>query len=122
MKIFHFGNDLSDVDKDCFLVSIGQKVGTKNELLEILNDKFRFPYFGFNWDALWDVLNDLSWIEQRKILLIHEITPRLSYKDMSIYVNLLFDLINNWKEGEIHSLDVFFPKEDMEYVMQNINR
>ena len=42
-------------------------VDSKDGLFEELNSKLAFPYFGFNWDALWDLYCDFHWIEQRYI-------------------------------------------------------
>jgi RNAse (barnase) inhibitor barstar len=119
MKTFRFDNNLECYDGDAFIVKIDKELRTEEELLNFFYDKFQFPtYFGFNWDALWDVMNDLSWIKQHQVLLVHEMMPCMDDHNMSIYIDLLFDLINNWKEGEIHSVDVVFPSCYRDYVMQ----
>jgi hypothetical protein len=45
-------------------------VREREDLFDLLQSAFRFPYFGRNWDALDDVLRDLSWIEARGFVLI----------------------------------------------------
>lgn len=79
---------------------------SKQELLKQYNDKFHFPYFGYNWDALWDCLCDLDWISQNEIVIIHSCVPNLSSKDLSIYLEILCDMAEGWKKD-----DGFGPKE-----------
>lgn len=43
------------------------------EVFEALNDQFRFPvYFGWNWDAVYDCLSDLTWIPADRYIVVIE--------------------------------------------------
>jgi RNAse (barnase) inhibitor barstar len=55
----------------CIVAHISN-INSKEELLKELNIKLKFPYFGFNWDALYDLLRDFHWIDQKGIILVHE--------------------------------------------------
>ncbi len=89
-----------------FVVEI-EDANSEQELLKQYYDKFHFPdYFGFNWDALWDCLCDLDWIVQNEIVIIHSCVPNLSFKDLSIYLEILCDMAEGWKKD-----DGFGPKE-----------
>lgn len=97
----------SDVD---YLVHLSGIVG-KHELLSTLCIALRFPdYFGYNWDALDECLRDLEWIEQRRIVIVHDDLPQLTEKDLSTYLNVLIDAIRGWNAHERHSLEVIFPE------------
>ncbi|GAA1854249.1 barstar family protein [Myceligenerans crystallogenes] len=54
------------------------RLTTEYEVLEALNDQFRFPaYFGWNWDAVHDCLGDLSWIPADRYVVAIENSGRL---------------------------------------------
>ncbi len=59
------------------VVRIPAGVRSKQKLLKILADRLRFPgYFGWNWDALEECLNDLSWLgEGQRVAIVHEDLP-----------------------------------------------
>ena len=64
-------------DEAAIVVRIPAGVRSKQKLLAILADKLQFPgYFGWNWDALEELLQDLSWLpEGRPVLMVHEDLP-----------------------------------------------
>ena len=46
------------------------KLKTKQNFLNILNQELNFPsYFGSNLDALDECMRDLSWIQEKEIIL-----------------------------------------------------
>ena len=70
-----------------------------------------FPdYFGFNWDALSECIRDFHWITQQGIVLVHDELPAIDEASLLIYMNILIDAVNDWKEGEEHYLEIVFPK------------
>lgn len=83
----------------------------RQTLFNILAHDLDFPqYFGHNWDALYDFLCDLSWIPERRIIIIHEGLPsQLTYSELRTYLELLIDAVKNWKPEENHELEVVFP-------------
>jgi RNAse (barnase) inhibitor barstar len=51
-------------------------IQSKRELLEVLAARLQLPsYFGANWDALWDCLNDFSWLPTGPVVLRHADVP-----------------------------------------------
>jgi RNAse (barnase) inhibitor barstar len=111
MKGFKFINSphlfISDVD---FVVHLSG-INSKEELFKQLSDKLEMPeYFGYNWDALSDCLRDFHWIEQQKIILVHDDFLLLNEHELSTYLQVLFEAVQDWKDGEEHSLEVVFPE------------
>ncbi len=107
--------------KNSFIGIIPVKITSKKELLNKLYKKLRFPdYFGFNWDALSDCLKDFSWISEKNIYLIHSDLPSLGDTDTKIYLEVLEKAVQDWKNGDEHSLIVTFPKEIEEAVRKYI--
>ncbi|MDR1203750.1 MAG: barstar family protein [Tannerellaceae bacterium] len=114
MENIKFSNNPQLYNPDSAFVAHLSKVRGKEDLLKQLSDKLKFPdYFGFNWDALFECLRDFHWIEQQKIVLVHDDLPVLEEKDLHIYLEILIDAVKtwqDWKEGEEHSLEVIFPE------------
>ena len=109
MRNLEFLNFPQSYRPDNAFVVHNSGVHGKRELLEQLNKKLLLPYFGFNWDALWDVLCDFEWIEDYHIVLIHDDLPVLEKEDLHIYLELLDNAVEDW-DGDIkHSLEVIFP-------------
>ena len=58
-----------DAERTIFQVLI-PSVKSKQELFSELADKLHFPdYFGYNWDALCEVLRDFYWINEKIIII-----------------------------------------------------
>jgi hypothetical protein len=98
----------------------------KTSILKQLCINLKFPdYFGFNWDALDECLRDLQWIEQRKVVLVHDDMPVLSEKDIKTYLYILNSTIEdwqhfrdqpNWHNWKEHSFEVVFPENAKEII------
>ncbi len=100
---------------DAFVVHLLMVI-CKEGLLNQLNEKLKFPYFGFNWDALFDLLRDFHWIEKKRVVLVHDDLPTLDKRELKIYLEILVDSIRDWKEGEEHSFEVVFPESTKELI------
>lgn len=79
-------------------------------LLQALYDRLDLPgYFGFNWNALSDCLQDLHWLKEQLIVLRHKDIPRLPPRELRIYLEILEQAVCSWQNSEQHSLRVEFP-------------
>ncbi len=88
------------------------KVESEDELFISLSQSLHFPsYFNNNWNALFDCLRDFQWIEKKGIVLIHTALPSLDKEILNIYINILVESVQDWKDGEDHYLKVIFPKD-----------
>jgi len=111
MKGLKFINSPQTFIADADFVVHLSGISIKDELFKQLSVKLEIPeYFGHNWDALSDCLRDFHWIEQRRIILVHDECPRLDEHELSTYLQVLFEAVQDWKEGEEHSLEVVFPE------------
>ncbi len=94
-------------------VGIISKVDSENELFEGLAKALDFPnYFGKNWNAVNDCLCDFSWIEDKNIALVHTSIADLEDELLIIYIDILIEAINSWKDDSEHNLTIYFDTSD----------
>ena len=74
-----------------FVVWIPSTVRSKEKLLGVLSQSLRFPnYFGWNWDALEECLQDLSWLPANlQIAIVHEALPFGAGENRQVYCDIL---------------------------------
>ena len=74
----------------------------KTELLEAMARALEFPaWFGHNWDALADCLDDLEWLRGKGYLLLLENPAGLSAaapKDFALVLDILADAARKWNQ------------------------
>ena len=91
------------------VVRIPKTCKTKTSLLEWLKIGLRFPSdYGTNWDAFNEAINDLSWVPERTIVLIHEQFPPLPDKDLADYIEILRGAVEDWNVDGTKKLIVIF--------------
>jgi RNAse (barnase) inhibitor barstar len=113
MKNFKFTKEKINPDINSVFAMVDSSIVDKQELFSTLSKQLFFPkYSGTNWDALYDLLSDFHWIKVERIYIIHLDLPSLSLKDLKSYVDVLYDAMNNWKEGEAHLLEIVFQEKD----------
>lgn len=72
----------------------------------------QFPsYFGFNWDALFDCLCDLTWLKaDTRVVLRHQDIPALTKRNTQTYLKVLGDAVDSWRGStDRHTIEVLFP-------------
>jgi RNAse (barnase) inhibitor barstar len=80
----------------------GVNIINNKTLLKTLNDMFKFPsYFGYNWDALEECINDLNWLHFKSYILILENVDKmqLSENDMQTFIKIITKAAGEWMEG-----------------------
>ena len=80
-----------------FQVNCG-KVLSKQMLFDAYGAGLDAPnkYFGRNWDAFSDCLMGLEWLEARHINIVHDGLPRLTGKDLAVYLEILSIAVAEW--------------------------
>jgi RNAse (barnase) inhibitor barstar len=100
-----------------FNCCLSSEVTNKKDLLIDLASKLKFPnYFGFNWDALWDCIRDLSWIKEEEIIIIYNDIPKLEEEIFRIYLKLLIEATFDWESSSEHKLKIVFPEKCKEEI------
>jgi len=100
---------VTEKQKD-FVTEIPAGLTSRDDLFKALQDKLKLPnYFGHNWDALQECLEDLSWIKQRRVIIIHRDVPALKQKDIAEYRDVLATSSQHWVSSGEHELLVAFP-------------
>jgi hypothetical protein len=105
------------VDSDRF-VEIPSSTSTENDLISLYRKELSFPeYFGTssNWDAFYDILSDLYWLDINKIVIYHESLPQLDEKDIRIYMGIINDLIKHSDEDG-KTVEFIFNTRDKEKI------
>ncbi len=92
-------------------VHIREGMVRKAELLEELAAQLRFPwYFGQNWDALDECLQDFHWMDYDRIVLVHHDLPLQDQAtEMRTYLEILRDACDFWAARSRPVFVVVFP-------------
>lgn len=120
--MFIYDNLENIESKSSLIVVLNESISSKRILLEKISMSLKFPpYFGENWDALNDCLNDLSWITEKDIDIIHRDIPKLEMSDLLIYISILQEVLINWDDNKQHKINVYFHIDMKEYIEKLIN-
>jgi RNAse (barnase) inhibitor barstar len=120
MKRIEFLEAPLEYSNDTEFVAQISRVKGKSELLSELNKVLNFPdYFGYNWEALSDCLRDFSWIKEKGIALIHSEIPNLTNGELKVYIEIIYDAVQDWKVEEAHYLKIIFPQK-AEHIIQEL--
>lgn len=96
------------------LVEIPRGLITREDLFRALVEGLKLPgYFGWNFDAFEECLNDLSWLpHHQSVCLVHgdiPLDPAFGYS-RRIYLQVLRDAILAWNERQPGKLRIVFPQ------------
>lgn len=95
------------------LMRIPRGIKRKRQLMLEYVRRLGFPkYFGWNWDAFYDCLCDLEWLEGAKqVILAHEDVPFVAGSEhRETYLRLLADAVQTLKRTPSIDLVVSFPQ------------
>jgi RNAse (barnase) inhibitor barstar len=93
---FHFKAQPSAPDHD-FSVVVPTGISSKAELFTFLARAIPLPdYFGHNWDALEECLNDLDWLDHPQIAVVHRDVPlETTPQEQRTYLEILAGAAQN---------------------------
>jgi hypothetical protein len=67
----------------------------------------KFPdYYGENWNAFEECINDLNWIKEKSVVLIHKKMPNIPDDQRQIYLDILKNAVESWELDKGHVLKV----------------
>ena len=112
---------LYTIDLNCYNSNIAV-VESKEDLFDELNRKLSFPYFGFNWDALWDMYCDFHWIEQRSIYIYHQGITHMPLQELAVYLGIVVDSCEEWKKYPQHDVHFIFNSKEEKIIKDVIKR
>ena len=75
------------------VVPIPDDLRSRSELFDVLESGLQFPYFGRNWDALLDVISDLTWLDIDEVWIVHTRVPVALGRAWQTYVDVLTDAV-----------------------------
>jgi RNAse (barnase) inhibitor barstar len=105
---FEFVTDLTGFRApNSLIVRLPGRLRRKQDLFRALAARLKFPgYFGHNWDALEECLRDLSWLpDKRDVVLLHEQVPLADDRQRQTY----FQILQNAQAAGSVPLRVVFP-------------
>lgn len=111
MAPFILTDDIASLQiEDARVLEVPAQLTHKQALLSWYAQALTFPeYFGANWDALDECLRDLSWIDERAVVLYHRALPlEASPKDQKIYIDVLLRATQDWGPDEAHQVVAAF--------------
>ena len=113
MEQFRYFKDSLDFPNTSYVAILENDIKSKTSLFQKLASEFKFPsYFGFNWDALYDMLIDFHWVNNNEIILMHKKIPELPFYELKIYLEVLKDVHEVWQQSDSKTFIVLFPKHD----------
>ena len=93
------------------VVHIPPRLRSKEKLLAILAQRLKFPpWAGRNWDALEELLRDLSWLPHGPVTLIHSDLPfGPGGEHRSTYLAILGEACRYWAADKSREFIAVFP-------------
>jgi hypothetical protein len=93
-----------------FVAIIPSGLAGADELLGAIGRELHFPgYYGMNWNALLDCLRDLTWIDEKCVLIKHTDLSLIPKDDLLIYYDVLVEAAKTWETNGGHALLIFLP-------------
>ena len=103
-----------------FYTEIPTGITSEEKLHKVLQKALRFPsYYGHNWNALDEVINDLDWLPKESIVIKHGDLPLANDKKaMEIYLDILKNANMMWSQYSDRSLIIVFPASLKDIVLR----
>lgn len=105
------------------VVRVSSRIRDKRALMGTFRQRFALPdWFGENWDALDECLHDLSWLDAKQVILMHDGVPftAQSTKLRRIYLELLTGLAED-NAGPGPRWTIVFPESSRSEIAQTLD-
>jgi len=113
------------LDRNFKIIEIdGAFINNEKDIFDIFSKKLKFPkYFGNNWDALRDMLEDLRWINVDKItVLINNFDSLIKKSFFGIFLEILIESTNYWILDKKEFTSIFFVSKNNLKIISLINK
>lgn len=95
---------------DSYSVVVPHEIVSTGRFLCEIGSLLKFPdYYGENWNAFEECINDLSWIKEKNVVLIHKKMPNIPDDQQDVYLDILKNAVTSWELDKGHTLIVVFP-------------
>lgn len=113
--LFDFvGDSLTDapITSKAVVLRVPAKIASKQDLMAVYKEGLGCPWFGANWDALYDAVRDLSWLGDKELVIEHADLPfGDKRRSRIIYFSLLQDALEDWQLENPTKLTVRIPAQ-----------
>jgi len=99
-------------NKNCILIKI-TNVHSKKDLFKRYNEQLKFPFFSENWDSFYDLLSDLYWIQQNRVVIIHDNIEKINKDDFLIYKEIILEAFYHNYSSQNKQVDVYFSEKKL---------
>lgn len=83
------------IPQDCFVACI--EMAGNDDVFQQYSERLNIPQFvGHNLDALIDCLDDLSWLKESNIIIIHDSVRSVKKSNLTAYLRLVVEVERNW--------------------------
>jgi Barstar (barnase inhibitor) len=111
--LFNFVGDLpadTPIKSGAVVLTVPAKVASKQCLMAVYKQGLGCPWFGANWDALYDAMRDLSWLGDKDLVIEHVDLPfGEKRRSRILYFSLLQDALEDWQLENPAKLTVRIP-------------
>ena len=106
-----FLTSIPDVS-DSYCVVIPHTICSTVDFIIKIASLLNFPsYYGNNWNAFEECINDLDWIKNITVVLIHHELPSIPMDQQIIYFDILKNAVKSWEAEKSHDLIVVLPEK-----------
>lgn len=114
--MIRFVNKIEDIPEYPLsrIILIDDSLQSVREVIDRIEQALDAPYDGDNWDGFDEVLRDLQWLKESRVVLIHKSLPRLTSWDLHIYLVIL-EVVAKPSNSTIE-FDVYFLDDDKERI------
>jgi RNAse (barnase) inhibitor barstar len=113
-------------NKDIYVASVdGKKCDNLDDLFHEFKIAFKFPdYFGYNWAAFDECLNDLDWLDSKAYVLFIsdvDIVLKDNEQDFILFLKYLRKAVSEWLEGRQYD-DFPTPKTEFHLYLHSSDK
>ncbi|GAB6853868.1 barstar family protein [Asaia astilbis] len=110
-RIIELGSEEIPNDRESVVFLVPEKIKGLEQFFNIFRTLLNFPsYFGFNWDAFDECINDLHWITYRDVWIVFNDIPIIGEDDISVLYYLLRESVDRWNKTNEINLNIVIPR------------
>lgn len=97
-------------DRNSVVFFVPEGIKGKDNFFNIFRTLLNFPsYFGFNWDAFNECINDLHWITYKTVWIVFNDIPDIGKENMFILQSILKESVDRWNKTKEKDITIVVP-------------